>query len=93
MNTTASSPEVPYNATARSLSRPVHDRLLTGTAAGIANYLGLDTTVVRIVLAVLAVAWGAGIPIYVVAWLLIPETGADQSIAGRFISQHRPRSI
>jgi phage shock protein PspC (stress-responsive transcriptional regulator) len=66
---------------ARTISRPVHDRMLGGVAAGIARYLDVDVTVIRILFAVLAVFGGAALPIYVAGWLLIPEDGADQSIA------------
>lgn len=66
--------------------------MLAGVAAGIARYLGADVTVVRIVLAVLAVVGGAGVPLYLAGWLLIPEEGSEQSIAGEFIQSRRPRS-
>jgi phage shock protein PspC (stress-responsive transcriptional regulator) len=77
----------------RQLYRPVQDRMLTGVAAGIARYLGVDVTIVRIVIAVLAVAGGAGVPLYVAGWLLIPEEGREQSIAGEFIQSRQPRSL
>jgi phage shock protein PspC (stress-responsive transcriptional regulator) len=66
---------------AQALSRPTHDRMLAGVAAGIARYLNVDVTVVRVVFAVLTVVGGAALPIYLAGWLLIPEDGADQSIA------------
>jgi phage shock protein PspC (stress-responsive transcriptional regulator) len=75
-----------------ALFRPLHDRMLAGVAAGIANYLGVDVTVVRIVLAVLVFVGGAGIPVYLAGWLLIPEEGAERSIASEFASSLRPRS-
>lgn len=72
-----------------ALTRPVHDRLLTGVTTGLADFLGLDVTVVRIAVAVLVIASGIGIPLYLAAWLLIPETGAEDSIAGGFVRSHR----
>lgn len=71
------------------LYRPHQDRMLAGVAAGIARYLDVDVTIVRIILVVLAFAGGAGIPLYLAGWLLIPEEGATQPIAGDFL---RPRS-
>jgi phage shock protein PspC (stress-responsive transcriptional regulator) len=67
------------------LFRPVQDRMLAGVAAGIARYLGADVTVVRIILAVLTAMGGAGVPIYLAGWLLIPDEGAAQSIASELI--------
>jgi phage shock protein PspC (stress-responsive transcriptional regulator) len=52
----------------------------------------VDVTVVRIVFAVLAIMGGAGIPIYLAGWLLIPEEGARQSIASDLIDSLSSRS-
>ena len=66
--------------------------MLGGVAAGIARYLSVDVTVVRIVFAVLAIMGGAGIPLYLAGWLLIPEEGAEQSIASELIQSVSSRS-
>ena len=66
--------------------------MLGGVASGIARYLRVDVTVVRIVFAVLAIMGGAGIPIYLAGWLLIPEEGARQSIASDLIDSLSSRS-
>jgi phage shock protein C len=76
----------------QALSRPVDDRMLGGVAVGIARYLRVDVTVVRIVFAVLAIMGGAGIPLYLAGWLLIPEEGAQQSIASELIDSLSSRS-
>ena len=75
------------------LRRPVHDRMVAGVAAGLAQYLGADVTIIRIVLAVLTFVGGAGIPIYLACWLLIPEEGSDQSIASSFVQSRQTRSL
>jgi hypothetical protein len=41
---------------------------------------------------VLAIVGGVGIPLYLAGWLLIPEEGAEQSIASQFIESRRGRS-
>ena len=74
------------------LERPIDDRMLAGVASGIARYLNVDVTIVRIVFAVLAIVGGVGIPLYLAGWLLIPEEGAEQSIASQFIESRRARS-
>ena len=63
--------------------------MLTGTAAGIASHLGMDPTIIRVLFVVLAVMGGAGIPLYLAAWLLIPEEGAERSIAADLIEHAR----
>ena len=84
--------EPPHRPGRSRCAAPSGDRMLAGVAAGIARYLGVDVTVVRIVLAVLAVIGGAGVPIYLAGWLLIPEEGAEQSIASGFIQSMQSRS-
>lgn len=88
MNTPTTESQSDEQARPRSLRRPVHERMLAGVAAGIADYLDVDVTIVRMVIAVLAVVGGAGIAIYVAGWLLIPEEGAERSIASDFIEAH-----
>jgi len=92
MNTTTTNPQTDDQTAARTLYRPVHDRMLAGVASGIARYLDVDVTLVRIVLAVLAVVGGAGVPIYLAGWLLIPEEGSQHSIAGEFIQSRQARA-
>jgi len=67
--------------------------MLGGVAAGIARYLNLDVTLVRIVVAVLAVGTGLGAALYVAAWLLVPEDGMDKSIAETWIANRRNVSL
>ena len=55
--------------------------MLTGVASGLASYAGIDVLLVRIAFAVLTFLGGAGIPLYLICWLLIPAEGTDQSIA------------
>ncbi len=74
------------------LHRPVNDRMLAGVAAGVAAHLRIDVTVVRIVLVVLTLVGGAGLPLYLAGWLLIPEEGAEQSIAAEFLQSLQSRS-
>jgi|SRR3954470_14155447 len=65
----ASSASVP-----RRLVRRTDDKMLGGVCAGLADHLGLDRTLVR-VLAVLATVLGAGSVIiaYLVAWVIVPK--------------------
>jgi phage shock protein PspC (stress-responsive transcriptional regulator) len=74
------------------LRRPVHDRMLAGVASGIADYLGVDATLVRIALVVATFFGGVGIAVYLAGWLLIPEEGSDQSLAGELVQSISARS-
>lgn len=74
------------------LRRPVQGRLLGGVAAGLARYINADVNLVRIGFVLLAFLGGAAVPVYILAWLLIPEDGAAQSIAGELFSSLENRS-
>jgi phage shock protein C len=80
-------PEPPYDGpdARRPLRRPLQDRMLAGVAAGIADYLDVDVTIVRIVLAALTIAGGAGVAVYIAGWLLIPDEATGHSVADDFI--------
>ena len=73
------------------LRRPHAGRMLAGVAAGIAEHLDIDVTLVRIVIVVLAFVGGFAVPLYLAAWLLIPDEGADVSVAEDLIDQFRYR--
>jgi phage shock protein PspC (stress-responsive transcriptional regulator) len=46
---------------------------------------------VRIILVVLALFGGAGVPLYLAAWLLVPDEGSDVSAAEELLDQFRSR--
>ncbi|MPZ28823.1 MAG: PspC domain-containing protein [Micromonosporaceae bacterium] len=58
----------------RRLRRARSDRMLAGVCAGIARYLRVDPTLVRVGFAVLAIiTWGVALLAYVIGWIVIPE--------------------
>lgn len=56
----------------RRLTRSREDRLLGGVAGGVAMFLGIDATLVRIGFVLLAVFGGSGVVLYLAMWLLVP---------------------
>jgi phage shock protein PspC (stress-responsive transcriptional regulator) len=76
----------------RILRRAASGRILGGVAAGLAAYFALNVTHVRIALVALSFLGGAGIPLYLAAWLLIPEEGSDIAIADEF-ADHAGRRL
>ena len=74
----------------RRLTRPREDRWLGGVA-GLGAYFDLSPTIYRIAFVALALAGGTGVLLYIAAWLVIPEEGAEDSIAGVELKKHRDR--
>jgi phage shock protein C len=66
--------------------------MLAGVASGLADYAGIDAIVVRIAFVVLTLLGGAGIPVYLACWLLMPAEDSGRSIAGDVTRDLRARS-
>ncbi|HEX6360130.1 PspC domain-containing protein [Actinophytocola sp.] len=59
--------------------RPRRGRKIAGVAAGIGNRYRIDPVLVRVGLAVAAVYGGAGILVYLLGWLFLPEEDDETS--------------
>lgn len=74
----STSPEVaPTSPPGSTLRRATDDRVIGGVCAGIAHSLGIDPLIVRIAAVVLALANGAGVLAYLIAWAVIPDDGGQ----------------
>ncbi len=65
----------------RRLVRPVNGRVLAGVCAGLADWIGLDVTLVRIIFLFLGFMTGSGLLIYLVLWVIIPS--ANESLTSQ----------
>ncbi|MHB8806365.1 MAG: PspC domain-containing protein [Anaerolineaceae bacterium] len=57
----------------KRLYRKRTDRMLAGVCAGLADYLSIDPTIVRIIFVVLVFAGLGGVLVYLILWLITPE--------------------
>ncbi|EOA59627.1 MULTISPECIES: PspC domain-containing protein [Bacteroides] len=58
----------------RKLTRSRSDRMLAGVCGGLAQFFGLDASLVRIAYAILTIFTAfAGVPVYILMWIIIPE--------------------
>jgi len=74
---------VAHTPTAHRLVRSRSDRKIAGVCAGLADYLDLDTSLVRILWVFVTFASGCfpGIIAYILAWIIIPEEPALPPVA------------
>ena len=56
----------------KKLSRS-NNKMIGGVCAGIAAYLGLDPTIVRIVWVLMLFFAGFGILLYLILWIIMPK--------------------
>ncbi len=64
------------NASTLRLMRSRDDAIIAGVAGGIARYLGVDPTIVRLIF-VLLVFSGVGVLLYPVLWIIMPLEGTS----------------
>lgn len=63
----------PIDRGARRLFRDTDNALIAGVTAGIGNYFGVNSAVVRVAFIILAIiSWGAGAVLYIFLWLVLP---------------------
>jgi phage shock protein PspC (stress-responsive transcriptional regulator) len=59
----------------KRLYRSRTDRMIAGVCGGLAEYFGVDPTLVRVVAVILALANGIGAIAYVILMIVVPEEG------------------
>ncbi|UCD03458.1 MAG: PspC domain-containing protein [Candidatus Aenigmatarchaeota archaeon] len=60
-------------ARTKKLYRSGKDRILGGVCGGIAEYLGVDPVLIRLVWIAGSLAWGFGIILYIIMWIIMPR--------------------
>ncbi|HVM17303.1 MAG TPA: PspC domain-containing protein [Gaiellaceae bacterium] len=74
----------------RPLERSRSDRMLAGVAGGLGAWFELHSAVFRVAFVVLTLMGGAGILIYLAAALVMPDEGAEDSVAMAALRRRRP---
>jgi len=57
----------------KRLYRSREDRVIAGVCSGLGKYLDVDPVIIRLIWAATILLAGAGIFLYIVAWIIIPE--------------------
>jgi signal transduction histidine kinase/phage shock protein PspC (stress-responsive transcriptional regulator) len=63
------------------LVRRSDGKVIAGVAAGVADFLGIDRSLVRVAFVVLAIVSGLGVVLYAVAWVLLPNDDGAGGVA------------
>ncbi len=61
------------NQPVKRLFRSRSNRVIGGVCGGLAEYLNIDPTVLRVITALLTFVMGMSLWVYLLAWLIIPE--------------------
>jgi phage shock protein PspC (stress-responsive transcriptional regulator) len=76
-------PPPPPPPSARRLARRPDDKVVAGVCAAAGRYTDTDPVLWRVLFAALALFGGAGVALYVLAWLLIPRADQPTSFVER----------
>ena len=67
-----------------SFYRNSNDTILAGVCSGIAHYLKIDPTIVRLLFAIITFGgFGSGILIYIILWIVLPERALSSNVKRR----------
>lgn len=56
----------------KKLYRSTKNKMICGVCGGIAEYFNIDPTLVRLAMTGLALIWGSGVLVYLLAAIIIP---------------------
>jgi len=68
----------------KRLERNTEDKIIAGVASGVADFFGIDRSLVRVLWAVAVLFGGFGALIYIILWIVLPEAGQDRTVADDF---------
>jgi len=61
----------------KRLMRSNTDKKLAGVCGGLAEYLDVDSTIVRLAFVLLSLYFGNGLLLYIIAYLVMPEDSSN----------------
>lgn len=65
----------------KRLERNTEDKIIAGVASGVADFFGIDRSLVRVLWAIAVLFGGFGLLIYIILWIVLPEAGQDRTVA------------
>jgi len=57
----------------KKLYRSKKDSMIAGVCGGIAEYFDVDSTLIRLLAVIVALLGGAGVVVYIIAWIIVPQ--------------------
>lgn len=63
----------------KKLERSRRQRMIAGVCGGVAEYFNVDVTLIRLLMLAFILMEGAGIVLYLAAWVIIPGPGKGKT--------------
>lgn len=69
----------PVYTKSKRLSRSKTDRVIAGVCGGLGEYFDIDPVIIRALFALFVVTGGSGVFVYIILWVILPESGDTSS--------------
>ncbi len=73
--------DAPSRNDVRRLYRSRSERIVGGVCGGVAEYTGLDLTLVRVLMVLFTLFGGSGLLVYIVMWIIVPNEPRDSEMS------------
>lgn len=74
----------------KKLTRSRSNRWLAGVCGGLAEYLDVDATLIRVLFILFSFAVGGGLLIYILLWIIMPE-GSEEAATADLVDELKPQ--
>jgi len=72
----------------KRLFRSKDDRVIAGVCGGIAQYLDIDPTIIRIIFVLIFLTEGFGLMLYLILWVVVPEEDSVAKDSGEVMKEN-----
>ena len=75
------------------LYRSEKDRMIGGVCGGLGEYFNIDSTIVRLIFALIVIYGGSGLILYIILWIVVPSESNVQDAPEKTIEKNKQFSI
>lgn len=71
------------------LYRSEKDRMIGGVCGGLGEYFSIDSTVVRLIFALIVIYGGSGLILYIILWIVVPSESNVSDVPEKVIEKNK----
>lgn len=71
------------------LYRSERDRMIGGVCGGLGEYFNIDSTIVRLIFALIVIYGGSGLILYIILWIVVPSESNVGSAPEKVIEKNK----
>jgi len=71
------------------LYRSEKDKMVGGVCGGLGEYFGIDSTIVRLIFALIVIYGGSGLILYIILWIVLPSESNVKDAPEKVIEKNK----